>query len=76
MLNAPELVNDDEENLGQFTKLYDDYPSAQSSLRTYIYDTLSTEKMVQDILLLLVTMETIISFHLNLRIITKISKHM
>lgn len=44
VLNAPELVNDDEENLGQFTKLYDDYPSAQSSLRTYIYDTLSTEE--------------------------------
>lgn len=44
VLNSEDLVNDDEENLGQFTMLFDDYPTAQSSLRTYIYNTLSTEE--------------------------------
>lgn len=44
VLNDEELVNDEEENLGVFTKLYTDYPSAQSSLRSYIYNTLSTEE--------------------------------
>lgn len=44
VLNSEDLVNDDEENLGQFTMLYDDYPSAQSSLRTYIYNTLYTDE--------------------------------
>lgn len=44
VLDSLELVNDDEENLGTFTKLYKDYPNAQSSLRSYIYSTLSTEE--------------------------------
>lgn len=43
ILEDPQLVNDDEDNLGVFTKLYEDYPTTQSSLRTYIYDTLSTK---------------------------------
>lgn len=42
VLDDETLVNDDEEAKGIFTKFYDDYPSPQSSLRTYIYDTLKT----------------------------------
>ncbi len=38
------LVNDDEDNLGLFTKGYDDFVGSQSSLRTYIYNTLSTDE--------------------------------
>lgn len=44
VLNDPNFVNDDEENLGVFTKLFTDYPDAQTSLRSYIYNTLSTDE--------------------------------
>lgn len=44
ILDDSTLVNGDEDELGVFTKTFDDYPSAQSSLRRYIYDTLSTEE--------------------------------
>lgn len=44
VLDSDVLVNDDEESLGQFTMLYDDYPIPQESFRTYIYNTLSTDE--------------------------------
>ena len=44
VLDDETLVNTDEDNLGFFTKTYDDFASSQSTLRTYIYDTLSVKE--------------------------------
>lgn len=47
ILEDPYYVNYDEDNedeLGLFTKEYADFNSSQTSLRTYIYNTLSTEE--------------------------------
>lgn len=44
VLEDPTLVNTDKENLGVFTRTYEDFPSSQSTLRTYIYDTLSVKE--------------------------------
>ncbi|MDD2574855.1 MAG: hypothetical protein PHD47_00140 [Acholeplasmataceae bacterium] len=44
VLDDETLVNTDEENLGVFTRTYEDFPSSQSTLRTYIYDTLSVKE--------------------------------